>query len=424
MNKFKFTLLTVSCAAFLTACSSSSKGGTDNSDQIRKTESTLTQKIADLTQQVKTAQQQAQNNQSNYNTAKSEADKAQATVTQLTAEVAKLTKELAELNQKQAELAAEQTNSQLANAKQNLENQDALKKLEEKAQKAAEDLANAKQNLEKAQKDAEVANKSVEELNAKVAEQAKKRQEAEEYAKQLENLRADEKSRIPLSDKVFGGISGVMTDAVSGGVINLKDGKATVERTQARDIRDIAIVDSYGIRDQVLSLADSEYNDYIGQVEYSSNIANTGDFKSTTFGIYATDPYNPTEKMIYAQGKPTDVSQIPTSGTIQYTGGAAYVKDGVSYARTSKMNATADFDKKVIDITINEKVNTYYNTVQVPKMNFGGKITGNSFAGEVNGVKTQGGFFGENAKELSGVFTNDADKSRGVFGAIKQEAAQ
>ena len=48
MNKFKFTLLTVSCAAFLTACSSSSKGGTDNSDQIRKTESTLTQKIADL----------------------------------------------------------------------------------------------------------------------------------------------------------------------------------------------------------------------------------------------------------------------------------------------------------------------------------------------------------------------------------------
>ena len=128
--------------------------------------------------------------------------------------------------------------------------------------------------------------------------------------------------------------------------------------------------------------------------------------------------------MIYAQGKPTDVTQIPTSGTIQYTGGAAYVKDGVSYARTSKMNATADFDKKIIDITINEKVNTYYNTVQVPEMKFGGKITGNSFAGEVNGIKTQGGFFGENAKELSGIYTNDADKSRGVFGAIKQEAAQ
>lgn len=66
----------------------------------------------------------------------------------------------------------------------------------------------------------------------------------------------------------------------------------------------------------------------------------------------------------------------------------------------------------------------FQNPDAVPEMNFGGKITGNSFAGEVNGVKTQGGFFGENAKELSGLFTNEADKSRGVFGAIKQEAAQ
>ena len=53
-------------------------------------------------------------------------------------------------------------------------------------------------------------------------------------------------------------------------------------------------------------------------------------------------------------------------------------------------------------------------------MNFGGKITGNSFAGEVNGIKTQGGFFGENAREMTGLFTNEADKSRGAFGGIKQ----
>ena len=30
--------------------------------------------------------------------------------------------------------------------------------------------------------------------------------------------------------------------------------------------------------------------------------------------------------------------------------------------------------------------------IAVPGMNFGGKITGNSFAGEVNGIKTQGWF--------------------------------
>ena len=78
------------------------------------------------------------------------------------------------------------------------------------------------------------------------------------------------------------------------------------------------------------------------------------------------------------------------------------------------MTATADFANKVIDINIKEKPNF------VPEMNFGGKITGNSFAGEVNGIKTQGGFFGENAQEMGGLFTNEADQSRGAFGGIKQ----
>ena len=53
-------------------------------------------------------------------------------------------------------------------------------------------------------------------------------------------------------------------------------------------------------------------------------------------------------------------------------------------------------------------------------MHFSGKITANSFAGEVNGIKTQGGFFGENAQEMGGLFTNEADQSRGAFGGIKQ----
>ena len=53
-------------------------------------------------------------------------------------------------------------------------------------------------------------------------------------------------------------------------------------------------------------------------------------------------------------------------------------------------------------------------------MNFGGKITGNSFAGDANGIKTQGGFFGENAQEMTGLFVNEADQARGAFGGIKQ----
>ena len=59
-------------------------------------------------------------------------------------------------------------------------------------------------------------------------------------------------------------------------------------------------------------------------------------------------------------------------------------------------------------------------TNALPGMNFGGKISGNSFAGNANGIKTQGGFFGENAQEMTGLCVNEADQARGSFGGIKQ----
>ena len=100
---------------------------------------------------------------------------------------------------------------------------------------------------------------------------------------------------------------------------------------------------------------------------------------------------------------------------MEYKGGAVYKKDGAeNYSELSEMTATADFDKKVIDINIAGKTNA------LPGMNFGGKITGNSFAGDANGIKTQGGFFGEKAQEMTGLFVNEADQARGSFGGIKQ----
>ena len=53
-------------------------------------------------------------------------------------------------------------------------------------------------------------------------------------------------------------------------------------------------------------------------------------------------------------------------------------------------------------------------------MNCGGKISGNSVAVNAKGIKTPGGFFGENAQEMTGLFINEADQARGVFGGIKQ----
>ena len=156
-----------------------------------------------------------------------------------------------------------------------------------------------------------------------------------------------------------------------------------------------------------------EYDDLYNLRKEGQTILSNSNLQSSAFGTYVDKLTG--NQYFYAQGLPTAVTQIPTTGLAEYKGGAVYKKDGnQNYSEISEMKATADFANKVIDINIMEKANA------VPGMNFGGKITGNSFAGEVNGIKTQGGFFGENAQEMTGLFTNEADQSRGAFGGIKQ----
>lgn len=329
MSKIKLSIIALSCAIALSACSSSSKGGTDNTDQIRQAESELSQKITEAN--------------------------------------------------KKAEEAAKKAEAAIKTAKANSEQTEAEKKAAEEAQKAAE-----------------------------------------ERLKQLENLQADQKARIPLSDKVFGGISGEMTDAISGGVLVGEQNVAN--RTLAHDIRDLTIIDESGKLVDITILRRAgdmdpwtyeAYDDQYNLRKEGQTILSNSNLESSAFGTYVDRLTG--NQYFYAQGKPTAMAQIPTVGKAEYKGGAVYKKDGErNYSEISEMTATADFANKVIDINIAQKANA------VPSMNFGGKITGNSFAGEVNGIKTQGGFFGENAKEMTGLYTNEADQSRGAFGGIKQ----
>ena len=238
--------------------------------------------------------------------------------------------------------------------------------------------------------------------------------------KELEKLLADEKSKVSLGDKIFGGTSGEMTDYISGGV--LVGEKNDASRPQARDIRDLTITDENGrlVDINILRRAgdmDPEsfepYDDQYNLRKERQTILSNSNFKSSAFGAYYDTLTG--NRYFFAQGLPTAVSQIPTAGQVEYKGGAVYKKDGAeNYSELSEMTATADFDKKVIDINIAGKTNA------LPGMNFGGKITGNSFAGDANGIKTQGGFFGENAQEMTGLFINEADQARGAFGGIKR----
>ena len=371
MSKIKLSIIALSCVMALSACSSSSKGGTDNSEQIRQAETELNQRITEAN--------------------------------------------------KKAEAATKKAEDSLKKAEESVKKADeSVKKADESVKKAEVAIKVAQSNgnqTEEEKKATEAAIKAAE-AERKAAEEAKKA--AEERLKKLENLQADEKARIPLSDKVFGGISGEMKDTISGGTINLA--KNELNSVLTADIRDLTIRDNDGrlVDINILRRAgqiDDEtyepYDDPYNLRKEGQTILSNNNFQASAFGTYLDRLSG--NQYFFAQGNPTALAQIPTAGRVEYNGGAVYKKDGDrNYSERTEMTATADFGTKAIDINIKEKTNA------VPAMNFGGKITGNSFAGEVNGIKTQGGFFGKDAREMTGLFTNEADQSRGAFGGIKQ----
>ena len=439
MNKLQPSIIALSCIMALSACSSSSKGGTDNSEQIRQTEIELNQKIAEANKKAeaavkkaeeaaKVAQASSQKTDAEKSAAQEALKKAEeaAKVAQANNQKTEAEKNAAQEALKKAEEAAKaaQASSQKTETEKKAA-QEALKKAEEaaqaaqaKSQKTEAEKNAAQEALKKAEEAAKAAqaNSQKTESEKNAAQEAQK--EAEKRLKQLETLQANEKSRIPLSDKIFGGASGEMTETISGGTLVGKQNSPA--RLLTRDIRDLAIIDENGriVDINILRRAgemDPEsyeaYDDPYNLRKERQTILSNDNFKSSAFGTYVDNLTG--NQYFFAQGLPTAVAQIPTTGIAEYKGGAVYKKDNANSER-SEMKASADFADKVIDINIMKKTNA------VPEMHFSGKITANSFAGEVNGIKTQGGFFGENAQEMGGLFTNEADQSRGAFGGIKQ----
>jgi raw score 8.23 len=431
MNKLQPSIIALSCIMALSACSSSSKGGTDNSEQIRQTEIELNQKIAEANKKAEAAVKKAEEAAKANSQKQTESDKKAEEATQTEKPQSQQTdteKNAAQEALKKAEEAAKaaQANNQKTEAEKNTA-QEALKKAEEaaqaaqaKSQKTEAEKNAAQEALKKAEEAAKAAqaNSQKTESEKNAAQEAQK--EAEKRLKQLETLQANEKARIPLSDKVFGGASGEMKDTISGGTINLA--KNELNSVLTADIRDLTIRDNNGklVDINILRRAGEmdpesfeEYDDPYNLRKEGQTILSNSNFQASAFGTYLDRLSG--NQYFFAQGNPTALAQIPTAGKVEYNGGAVYKKDGDQYySERTEMTATADFANKVIDINIKEKPNA------VPGMNFGGKITGNSFAGEVNGIKTQGGFFGKDAQEMTGLFTNEADKSRGAFGGIKQ----
>ena len=239
MSKIKLSIIALSCVMALSACSSSSKGGTDNSEQIRQLENDLNQKIAELSKKT-----ESKNSKSSNEGSQNQSNKSQVSQT-----------------------------------------------------------------------------------GTKGSYTYTSSSDTETKLKELEKLLADEKSKVSLGDKIFGGTSGEMTDYISGGILVGEKNEAS--RPQARDIRDLTITDENGrlVDINILRRAgemDPEsfepYDDQYNLRKERQTILSNSNFKSSAFGAYYDTLTG--NRYFFAQGLPTAVAQIPTSGQVEYKGGA------------------------------------------------------------------------------------------------------
>lgn len=170
---------------------------------------------------------------------------------------------------------------------------------------------------------------------------------------------------------------------------------------------------------KVGSLSKSKYGSDFDQLRYGY-ITQSG--KTMLFIQGHTTPVeenanSPFDRYNYGssrQDQRSGLSAMPTGEKVwAYSGTAFYGKDG-NYQELS-VDAIADFGNKKVRADLKEG--------DLVKTTLGGTINGNQFAGEYNGMQTQGAFYGDQAQDMGGIFyqTQGEDKDKnGVFGATSQ----
>lgn len=104
-------------------------------------------------------------------------------------------------------------------------------------------------------------------------------------------------------------------------------------------------------------------------------------------------------------GKSTDMAQMPQQGIVKYSVeamGHTYNKNSVSQGTIGKTDLTVDFSNKTLNGTFEREAERGGNVI------LNADIKGNQFSSK-EGASTavKGGFYGENAKEIGGVFQNE-----------------
>ena len=133
------------------------------------------------------------------------------------------------------------------------------------------------------------------------------------------------------------------------------------------------------------------------------------------------------EGILFAQGRETDVENIPASGSARYEGQHLIEVDNKDnkfsnakyYLVTGKATLDVNFGDKTISGAFEVPAEDGKGKADLP---FNAQIKGNKFSNEdassVRSLRVSGGFYGKNAEEIAGVY-NNFNRYGGAFGAKK-----
>src|SRR5690606_8716553 len=339
----------------------------------------------------------------------------------------------------------------------------------EQAQAAAEDAAlKAKAAADKAVGDAKAeADKRVTEANQQVADAKAQAAEAKKRADEAETAKLDAEARAkaaedaleaaqqlppaptnpkaPVNATVTGfqnSIADSNNSSISENTSNSYDTyTALLNETGSRDFKNSINVELRNASDEDYegSFKKSELKQIGGAFKNKLNYTSTyknfddqmqighvyGDLKGPANLIQLSKLSN-----VYVQGNSTNIDDMQYMKTLsQYNidnkinDGKVNYKGVASYIGNSKEEiighdpiiGTSDFKVDFVDSQLDGTLSFDGSSVSQKKIK--AEITGNTFAGNWNGVDTKGGFFGEDAKLLGGIYQDAGGK--GTYGATK-----
>lgn len=205
----------------------------------------------------------------------------------------------------------------------------------------------------------------------------------------------------------------VTTIKIAGNIMSIEKDVAT---TNSATI-DSADINQIVVNGQTISFLPTDFAaNEINQIDVRTGVGRLGiSTENSRFGYFQESidslPY------LFSQGNISASIPVgnPTSGPVEYTGQAVHYDQGKQDKLKNRTGLAlveakfvVDFNNKTLTGTIGENLTLLE-----------GNISNNGFSGELNGVSTNGYFYGDNAAELGGTYKNASGTVGGAYGATR-----